>query len=87
MGLRIDANGDVRVGKAPTTEYRVRWQNAATGQIATETVNETLGGVKNYIFRTTFALDSHQAANVRAEIWRTYKNTSRRVYTRGGGIQ
>lgn len=87
MSLRIDSAGKVRTGKTPTTVYRVRWQNGITGTVITEEKTDSLGTLKNYIFSTIMSVDSRMASEIRAEIWRTYKSTSRCIYSRGGGLR
>lgn len=88
MSLRIDATGTVRVGKSPTSEYTVRWQNATTGEVRTEVKTEALKTLKNYIFSMgmNYNFQGHGTI-LRAEIWRTYKNQSKRVHEYGGGIK
>ena len=79
--LRIDAMGIVRAGKAPTQEYTIIWRNTRTGQVVTETRAEKLNTLKGYIFNTGMNYNFTGAGKVLgAEIWRTYKNQSKRVY-------
>ncbi|MFE6739846.1 hypothetical protein [Streptomyces tubercidicus] len=88
MSLRVDATGRVRVGKPPTQKYVVRWQNAVTGKVAIEEKAESLNTLKNYIFGVTMNYNfTGRGTVVRAEIWRTYKNVSKRVYTSDDGIR
>ncbi|MFD5689658.1 hypothetical protein [Streptomyces rubiginosohelvolus] len=82
MTLRVDVIGNVVVGRAPTQEYTVVWRAAATGEVATEIRKEKLNTLRNYVFRTCldYNFTGTKAETVlEAEIWRTYKNLSKRV--------
>ncbi|MFG3176555.1 hypothetical protein ACGFZC_16025 [[Kitasatospora] papulosa] len=81
MSFRVDAVGNVVIGKAPTQEYTLLWRSVRTGETATETRTEKLSTLKSYIFRTALDYNFTGAGTVlKAEIWRTYKNQSKRVY-------
>lgn len=81
MTVRIDAAGTVRFGKAPTQAYTLIWRNVKTGETVTETRTETLKALKNYIFGMSMNYNFSGSGKVlEGEIWRTYKNQSKRVY-------
>lgn len=88
MSIRVDAAGKVRVGKPPTQEYAVRWQNAVTGKVVVEKKTESLSTLKSYIFGVCMNRNfTGRGTLVRAEIWRTYKAVSKRVYASDDGIR
>ncbi|MEV5883065.1 hypothetical protein AB0L74_10160 [Streptomyces sp. NPDC052020] len=74
--------GIVRAGKAPTQEYTVIWRNLRTGEVATETRTEKLNTLRGYIFNVGMNYNFTGTGQVLgAEIWRTYKTHSKRIYT------
>ncbi|MFI1530019.1 hypothetical protein [Streptomyces griseus] len=82
MSIRVDALGNGAIGKVPTQEYTVVWRAARTGEVATETRKEKLSTLRNYVFRTCLDYNFTGANSdtvLEAEIWRTYKNQSKRV--------
>ncbi|WP_328377068.1 hypothetical protein OHB13_12000 [Streptomyces sp. NBC_00440] len=73
--------GTVRSGKKPSQEYTLIWRNIRTGETASETHTEKLSTLKNYIFKRGMDYNFSGAGHVLdAEIWRTYKNLSKRVH-------
>ncbi|AEW94079.1 hypothetical protein SCATT_17080 [Streptantibioticus cattleyicolor NRRL 8057 = DSM 46488] len=57
------------------------WRNLQTGQVVTETRTETLNTLRNYVFGQCLNYNFAGAGVVLAgQIWRTYKNQSKRVY-------
>ncbi|MGW2710753.1 hypothetical protein ACWC4J_17435 [Streptomyces sp. NPDC001356] len=79
---RIDAMGIVRVGKAPQQEYTIVWRNLRTGETVTETRTEKLNTLRGYVFNTGMNYNfTGRGKLLGAEIWRTYKNQSKRIYS------
>ncbi|MFF3416792.1 hypothetical protein ACFYW9_19145 [Streptomyces sp. NPDC002698] len=80
MTVRIDAVGNVQFGKPPTQPYTIVWRNLRSRETATESRTETLKILRDYVFRTAFDYNfTGRGPVVEAEIWRTYKNQSKRV--------